>query len=113
MKREDVTPGDNEASPPSPGHFYGGSLTETERSQLPAAYEMEGLAHEIAILRVKLSTALNEHSGDLKLIAAGVAMLVKAVAVQYRLSPKSKKDLAERMAAVLNSFGDQFLPADR
>ncbi len=38
---------------------------------------------------------------------------MRAVATQYRLSPKARKDLAERMAAVLNSVGDQILPADR
>ncbi len=113
MKHADDTPADSEATPSSPGHFYGASLTEKERAQLPAAYEIEGLAHEIATLRVKLNTAIDEHPTDLKLISAGVDMLVKAVATQYRLSPKSKKDLAERMAAVLNSFGDHILPPDR
>lgn len=113
MGRADVTPGDDDAAAPPPTSFYGASLTEKERSQLPAAYEMEGLAHEIAILRVKLNTTLGEHPANLRLVAAGVEMLVKALAAQYRLSPKSKKDLGERIAAVLNSFGDQWLPADR
>jgi hypothetical protein len=42
----------------------------------------------------------------------GIALLVRAVATQYRLSPKARKDLADRMAAVLNSIGDQILPAN-
>ncbi len=113
MKREDVPPGDNEAvPPPSPAYFYGAALTKAERAQLPAAYEIEGLAHEIATLRVKLNTAIGEYPADLKLISAGVDMLVKAVAAEYRLSPRSKKDLAESMAAVLNGLGDQFFPPD-
>ena len=41
-----------------------------------------------------------------------IALLVRAVATQYRLSPRARKDLADRMAAVLNSVGDQILPAD-
>jgi hypothetical protein len=113
MGRADVTPGDKEAPSSPPTSFYGASLTDTERGQLPAAYEMEGLAHEIAILRVKLNTALGEHPLNLKLISAGVEMLVKAVATEHRLSPRARKDLADNFAAVLNSFGDQILPADR
>ena len=39
--------------------------------------------------------------------------LVRAVAAQYRLSPRAKKDLADNFAAVFNSLGDHILPADR
>ena len=50
---------------------------------------------------------------DYELMLAGISMLVRAVATQYRLSPKARKDLADRMSLVLNSLGDQLLPADR
>ncbi len=56
-------------------------------------------------------TALKERPDDLKLLVRGVELLVKAVAAQYRLSPKTRKDLADNFAAVLNSVGDQLLPA--
>ena len=62
---------------------------------------------------MKLSTAIEEHPRDLALMKAGVEMLVKAVAAQYRLSPRASKDLASRMTAVLNSLGDQLVPPDR
>ena len=62
------------------------------------------------MLRVKLMTAIEERPEDLKLIATGVNMLVKAVAAQYRLSPKAKGELAESITAVLNNLGDQLLP---
>ncbi len=94
-------------------NFYRQGLNEAEQLELGDAQEVEGLADEIAMLRVKLKTALAEHPGDLKLMTAGVGMLVKAVAAQYRLSPKAKKELAESITAVLNSLGDQLLPADR
>ncbi len=97
----------------SPRVFYGGAMTEAERLELSAAYEIEGLEHEIAALRVRLKTAIGEHPEDLALMAQGVGMLVKAVSAQYRLSPKARKDLAASIAAVLDSVGDQLLPADR
>lgn len=70
----------------------------------------QGLADEIALRRVRLRAAALEDEADLALIRKGVEMLVKAVGMQYRLSPKATKDLAQRFAAVLNSVGDQILP---
>jgi hypothetical protein len=40
-------------------------------------------------------------------------MLTRAVAMQYRLSPRASKDLSDNLAAVLNRFGDLIVPADR
>jgi hypothetical protein len=74
---------------------------------------MEGLDAEIALLRVRLKAALADEKTDLRLLVLGVNTLVRAVAAQYRLSPKARKDLADNMSAVLNSLGDQLLPADR
>lgn len=93
--------------------FYAGSLTEAERERLRAARELEGIEEEIAVLRVRLNSALEDNPEDMRLLMAGVGMLVRAVATQYRLSPKARGDLADSMAAVLNSLGDQLLPADR
>lgn len=80
---------------------------------LPAALAMEGLEEEIAVLRVRLYKAIEENPDDFRLMTHGIDMLVKAVAAQYRLSPKARKDLAAQITAVLNSVGDQLLPADR
>lgn len=100
--------------PVSPRNFYSArAMSEAERLELEEASEVEGLADEIAMLRVELKKLLDKETKDFKLMTAGVEMLVKAVAAQYRLSPKSKKDLAANFAAVLNSLGDQILPADR
>ena len=94
-------------------HFYSDSLTEAERERLPAARRVEGLREEIAVLRVKLETALRAHPEDLRLLTHSVQTLVRAVATEYRLSPKARKDLADNFANLLNSLGDQLLPADR
>ncbi|MCH8814556.1 MAG: hypothetical protein IH957_05570 [Chloroflexi bacterium] len=91
-------------------NLYAGSVTEAEQEALETAQKLEGLSDEIAMLRVKLMTAIEERPEDLKLIAAGVNMLVKAVTAQYRLSPKAKGDLAESITAVLNNLGDQLVP---
>ena len=46
----------------------------------------------------------------MQLLVKGLDILVRAVGARYRLSPKSRKDLAENLAAALNSLGDQLLP---
>ncbi len=98
------------AKSPAVRNFYHDALTEAEQLELPRAQQVEGLDDEIAVLRVRLKTALDERPQDLKLLAQGVQMLVKAVAARYRLSPKARRDLGDQIAAVLNSLGDQLLP---
>ncbi len=95
------------------GRFYRGSLSAEEQESYDDALAMDGLAEEIALLRVKLNTAAKEQPTDMKLMVAGIGLLVRAVGTQYRLSPKVKKELTDSMAAVLNSLGDLILPAER
>ena len=71
---------------------------------------MQGLDEEIAMLRVHLRKALEASPEDLRLLTHGIDMLVKAVAAQYRLSPKARRDLAGHLTNLLNSLGDQLLP---
>ncbi len=94
-------------------NFYAAALTDAERLQLADARRVDGLDEEIALLRVRLRSALEKRPEDFDLLRDGIALLVRAVATQYRLSPRARKDLADRMAAVLNSVGDQILPAER
>ena len=95
---------------PSPRNFYRQALTEAEQVELSQAQEVEGLDDEIALLRVRLKRGVMERPQDLPLLVRGLDLLVKAVAARYRLSPKARRDLADNLAATLNSLGDQLLP---
>jgi hypothetical protein len=86
--------------------FYAEALTEAERLELARAQEVEGLDEEMAVLRVRLKRALQEHPQDLALIAKGVDMLVKAVAARYKLSRKARRDLADNLANLIESMGE-------
>ena len=88
-------------------------LSEAERIELKEAAKVEDLGEEIAVLRVRLKKGLSERPDDYELLVRGMNALVRAVAAQYRLSPRAKKDLADNFAAVFNSLGDHILPADR
>ena len=93
-------------------NFYGGALDQAERLDLEQAQEIEGLDDEIALMRVRLKRAVEEHPEDVQLLVKGLDILVRAVGARYRLSPKSRRDLAENLAATLNSLGDQLLPPE-
>ena len=90
--------------------FYGKALSQAELLMLEEARDLEGLDEEIAMLRVRLLAALRDHPDDLRLLTHGIGILVRAVAAQYRLSPKARKDLAGHLTNLLNSLGDQLLP---
>lgn len=84
--------------PPKAKRFYEKALTQAERHDFRVALEVEGVDQEIAVLRLRLRTALQKDSGDLQLMLRGVVMLVQALATKYRL-PKADQDaIAEALA---------------
>jgi hypothetical protein len=93
-------------------NFYRQALDQAERLDLERAQEIEGLDDEIALMRVRLKRAVQEHPQDVQLLVKGLDILMRAVGARYRLSPKSRKDLTENLAATLNSLGDQLLPPE-
>ena len=88
--------------------FYDRVLSEAERVLLPQAGEVQGLEQEIALLRVKLATAVQEHPENLPLMLRGVELLVRAVSAEYRLSRKSQDNLAAAIDGVLKEIGSAF-----
>ena len=85
--------------------FYAQALSEAEQVLLPEAREIEGLDEEIALLRVKLSRAIEAQPDNMALMLRAVDLLVKVVAAKYRLSKKSREDLADAINEVLKEIG--------
>jgi hypothetical protein len=90
--------------------FYRSALSEAERLALTEAVEMRGLDDEIAVLRVKLRTALEENPQDVKLMFKGLELLVKALAARFRLSQRAEDELSEKVEAVLRDVGAPMYP---
>ncbi len=88
------------------------AATEQRLRSLERAREIEGLDDEIALMQVRLKRAVEERPADAQLLVKGLGTLVRAVGARYRLSPKSRKELAENLAATLISLGDQLLPPE-
>ncbi len=93
-----------------PARFYGRSLSEAERLALPEAEEIDGLDQEIALLRVKLRTALEQRPEDLKLMLKGIELLVRALSTRYRLPRQSQEDLSEAIRDALRQVGGPLYP---
>ena len=92
--------------------FYAVALKEAEQAALENAREMEGLDEEIAVLRVKLQTALAERPDDYTLLLRGVDLMVRAVSARYRISGKGEDDLYQSVVGVLKGIGMVLLPED-
>jgi hypothetical protein len=90
-------------------NFYVSVLDEAE---LMAALEVEGVDDELAALRVQLKALLRERPEDFELMLKGVQTIVRAAGTRYRISAKSKDDLAEAMAAVVSGVGVQLFPGE-
>ena len=87
--------------------FYREALTQAERADFPVALEVEGVDQEIALLRLRLRTALEQRPGDFPLMLSGVGMLVRALAVKYRLSKREAGEVTDRIREVLSDHRTQ------
>ncbi len=103
---------DKPMTPARRRRYYGADLRPEEQELYDEALTVEGLEEEIALLRVRIKEASDAHPEDLRLLTHGINVLARTVAVQYRVSPKARDDLAGNLAAALNSLADQLLPAD-
>ena len=86
--------------------FYADALSEAERDDLPVALAIEGVDQEIALLRLRLRRAIEEHPEDLAVMFKGIDLLAKTVATRYRLSKRAERDLADSLANVVRGLGD-------
>jgi hypothetical protein len=104
-----ATPGKpRDTAPPPRRNFYAPDHDDTK-----AAAEIEGLEHEIAVLRVKFKELLANDPVDHALVMRMAEILVRAVTAQYRLSPRAGKNMAAHLTALLNDVGDQLLSPER
>ncbi len=106
-RRKRTKPADNVATIHD---FYESALDEGERELLPDARKIDGVDEEIAVLRVKLHSAIEENPEDLPLMLRGIGMLVKAVSARYRLSKQAEDDLADSLAGVIRGVGGILMP---
>lgn len=92
--------------PAPPRSFYERALSEAERPALAEARAVEGLEQEVALLRLRLRDALEQHPDDARLLHSGARLLIQALLAQHRLSPQQADHLGDAVARVLEEFGE-------
>ena len=95
----------------SPRNFYRGVLDQADREELDSAASADGLDDEVALLRMLVRRELAEHPENVRLVLQGLSLLVRAVAVRYRLSPSDAAALEQRMADALRGLAEQIREA--
>lgn len=86
--------------------FYDAVLDEADRAGLEDARAVTGLDEEVALLRLQLRQALEQHPDDFRLVQGGVRLLVQALRAQHRLSPQQADHLGGALANLLEEFGE-------
>ena len=90
--------------------FYDSAVPEGDRVALAVAREVEGLDQEIAVLRLRLRRALEDHPENMTLMMKGVELLVKALAASYRLSKDGRAELSASIEAMLSEYDPMIRP---
>ena len=90
---------------PGEGGLYAAALSEAERVMLSQARGINGVDEELAVLRVKLATLLQNQPENMTLLLRSIEVLVRTLAVRYRLSERAKDDLYENVLGVLRGIG--------
>jgi hypothetical protein len=85
-------------------------MTEEDRAELRRAAKVEGLADEIALVRMRLKKAMVEEGEDLEVLSLGLERLSRAIGIQHKVSPKKEDAWFENLEAVLRGFEDPSLP---
>ena len=96
--------------PPIVRSFYGSALDAAGRAALKHAEAIEGLDHEIAVLRTRLRNAVDETPESFQLMVRGMDVLARLVSARYRLSKTAEKDIAASAANLLRGLAVQLYP---
>jgi hypothetical protein len=86
--------------------FYDAALTEAERKELATAQDVEGLADEIAVLRLRLRDALAERPEDGQIVERGVRLLIQSLLAEHRLSSKEARGLTDAVTAMFEQLAN-------
>ena len=80
--------------------FYSRALSEAEQMDLELALGVEGIDDEIAVLRVKIKSLLENDPENVKLITPATNALARLVHTRYRLDAQQKKGLKDAITNV-------------
>lgn len=91
------------------GGFYQKVLDEAERIDFDLVSCVNGIDDEIALLRVKIKSILDDDPKNIKLIVEATNALERLIRTKYKISKEQRKGLKEAIGNVLR---DVALPLD-
>ena len=84
--------------------FYARVLDQAEALELEEALDVEGVSDEIALLRVKIQSLLENDPENVKLLVEATNALARLVRTRYNLEKEQGKGLKEAIANVLKDI---------
>ncbi len=81
--------------------FYAKVLDEAEQLDFELATNLEGIDDEIALLRVKIKSILENDPENIRLIMQATNTLARLVRIRFNVSKEDKKGLKEAIGNVL------------
>ncbi len=84
--------------------FYSRVLDEAERLEFEEVRGMEGLDEEIAVLRLKLRSLLEDGPENLRLALDTASAIARLVRTRYNISKEQRKSLKQAIARVLTEI---------
>ncbi|MBA7689942.1 hypothetical protein ES703_98461 [subsurface metagenome] len=84
--------------------FYSRVLDEAEQLDFELAAGVEGFDDEIALLRVKIKSLLENDPENIKLLMAATTTLANLVKTKYKITKEQKKGLKEAIENVLKDI---------
>ena len=94
--------------------LYSKALDEAELLDFELAQGVEGIDDEIALLRMKIKSLLENDPDNVKLIMEATNTLARLVVTRYRISADQKKALRDAIGSVLQGLavplGIKYLP---
>ena len=94
--------------------LYSKALDEAELLDFELAQGVEGIDDEIALLRMKIKSLLENDPDNVRLIMEATNTLARLVVTRYRISADQKKALRDAIGAVLQGLavplGIKYLP---
>ncbi len=81
--------------------FYSKVLDEAEQLDFQLATGVEGIDDEIALLRVKIKSILENNPENIKLIMQATSALERLIRTRYKITKEQRKGLKEAIGNVL------------
>jgi hypothetical protein len=90
-----------------PKQFYSSCV---DAAQLTEALQIEGIDEELAVLRIQLTKLVQERPEDLPLMLKGFDLIARMAGARYRMSAKSRQDLAQSLGDTIMHIASQIFP---